>query len=79
MNTGLPTGDGPMSAAFMARRTLATKASDMDILCKKTRAKKSPIGFKSFWLADRSGNNCEAGDRDGHTVEGLLKVSQAVK
>ena len=31
MNTGLPTGEGPMSAAFMAWRTFASNASDMDI------------------------------------------------
>jgi haloalkane dehalogenase len=31
MNTGLPTGDGPMSAEFMAWRTFASNASDMDI------------------------------------------------
>ena len=31
MNTGLPTGDGPPSPAFMAWRNLAEKQTDMDI------------------------------------------------
>jgi haloalkane dehalogenase len=31
MNTGLPTGDRPPSAAFMAWRTFASKTNDMDI------------------------------------------------
>jgi hypothetical protein len=43
---------------------------DAGHFCKKRRAKKSPIGFGSFWLADRSGNNCEAGCRDATPLRG---------